>query len=530
MIPGLNYASNKRSSQRFNSFDMSSTITASQQSKPLQPMQPMQPMQQTRPTQPMQQQFAFFEQQTQSQQKFSPQKQKVLPGQVQTPGFQVQQNFSVPPPNNPPPQINQARGQSDGMKKLVNPLKAQFDFKIMCKQCLVPSSQLGLYVHKTLTHNCEQNVLAMYKKGNPSVLMRVRERTNHRDFPGRYIICNSVVYNKPDICRFGSEKCSFAHNRVEQILWTQEKEGNFNVSEFILQNRSAPGGATGYTVAELLNKHGGQFRFICQQCFNDRPPRIAELGRPGFCATNRHPWESSKVLAHFAPLGGITIIKRRVFIHKSAYFKICHWMFFCKKSINGICPFAHSMVERDVWMCERDGDLSQEQVVDKCNAIIFGHHHGNGLLPMPSQPQDNIPAQPYPAGVSQPTFPEMEKPAKEPCPYNVQVLCGTCWKTGTCSKQDGSQDKCFKGHNHWQHIKIFMLMPDLKEIRPLPLKIPVRLNFVICKYILAKKKCDYSLGGPCQFAHSEKEKDVWFWMCRNNSKFTCSCTLINKIN
>ncbi|XP_041364401.1 helicase with zinc finger domain 2-like [Gigantopelta aegis] len=550
-IPGLNYTNKKQSSQTSNTFDQSSSRTApptsmtSQPSQPMQPLRPSQPSQPPQPSQPfqpmqqpLQQQYPYFQQPPsqntnpqQQQPPYSPQKERVLPGQplLQTPGFQRYQDFSVPPPNitsklPPPPQTNllgghnyQQASDADGMKKLENPLKAHYDFRILCKECLVPSNQPGLSVHMPHVHNCEQNVLALYKKGEPSVLMRVRERTNHRDFPGKYIICNSIMYGVSSMCRFGEEKCSFAHNRVEQILWTQEKEGSFNVSEFILQNRSATGGAKGYTVEELLKKHGGQFRFICQQCFYDRPPRIAELGNKGYCSGNKgHLWENCKVLAHFGQLGGITIIKRRMFVHKSAYFKICHWILFCKKSLTGSCPFAHSMVERDVWMCERDGDLSQEQVVDKCNAIMFG--------PAPSQSQgfrlqDNSrPAQPYAPGASQPEFSETEPPARDLCPYNVQVLCGTCWKNGTRSKQDGSQDKCIKGHNHWHQIKIFMLLPDLKEIRPLPLKIPIRLKFVICKYVLAKKRCDYSLGGPCQFAHSEKEKDVWIWMCQNNIK------------
>ncbi|XP_041364209.1 zinc finger CCCH domain-containing protein 7B-like [Gigantopelta aegis] len=387
-------------------------------------------------------------------------------------------------------QGSQQAADFDGMKKLENPLKAHYDFRILCKECLVPSNQPGLSIHKPHVHNCEQNVLALYKRGEPSYLMRVRERTNHRDFPGSYIICNSIKYGRPDMCRFGKEKCSFAHNRVEQILWTQEKEGSFNVSEFILQNRSATGGAKGYTVEELLKKHGGNLKFICRQCFCARPPRIEELERKGYCSANReHSWKNSKVLAHIGSQGGITIINKRVFVHKSAYFKFCYWKSFCKHSLTGSCVFAHSMVERDVWMCERDGDLSQEQVVDKCNAIMS-------------------------------EFSETEPPARDLCPYNVQVLCGTCWEIKTISKQDGSQDKCIKGHNDWHYVKIFMLMPDKKEIRPLPRRIPARLNIVICRDFLANRRCRYHLGSYCQFAHSEEEKDVWVWMCENNSKFS----------
>ncbi|XP_041364211.1 zinc finger CCCH domain-containing protein 7B-like [Gigantopelta aegis] len=425
----------------------------------------------------------------------------------------TQQQFQ--PRISPGDQGSQQAADADEMRKRENPLKSEYDFRIMCKECLVNGTQPGLSVHKPHVHNCEQNVLALYKRGEPSVLMRVRERTNHRDFPGRYIICNSIKYGRPDMCRFGKERCSFAHNRVEQILWTQEKEGSFNISEFILQNRSATGGAKGYTVEELLKKHGGNLKFICRQCFCARPPRIEELERKGYCSANReHSWKNSKVLAHIGSQGGITIINKRVFVHKSAYFKFCYWKSFCKNSLTGSCPFAHSMVERDVWMCERDGDFSQEQVVDKCNAIMFG------AAPSQSQgfrPQDNSrPAQPYAPGASQPEFSETEPPARDLCPYNVQVLCGTCWKNGTRSKQDGSQDKCIKGHNDWHHVKIFMLMPDKKEIRPLPRRIPARLNFLMCSDFLANRECNHYLGGPCQFAHSEEEKDVWVWMCRND--------------
>ncbi|XP_041364208.1 uncharacterized protein LOC121379626 [Gigantopelta aegis] len=400
-------------------------------------------------------------------------------------------------------QGSQQAADADEMPKLEIPLKSEYDFRIMCKECLVNDTQPRLSVHKPHVHNCEQNVLALYKRGEPSVLMRVRERTNHRDFPGSYIICNSIKYGRPDMCRFGEERCSFAHNRIEQILWTQEKEGSFNVSEFILQNRSATGGAKGYTVEELLKKHGGNLKFICRQCFCARPPRIEELERKGYCSANReHSWKNSKVLAHIGSQGGITIINKRVFVHKSAYFKFCYWKSFCKNSLTGSCPFAHSMVERDVWMCERDGDLSQEQVVDKCNDIMFGNDIDtlDKLAKKASCWTSNCDE----------SLVAASRPVTRPLvPYNLKRnnYCQYCGVQ--CNSEKQWDDHCATERHNFNVNSDKDHQWNFRQ----PLWIMRVSSYKLCERHMTSQSCQYSnvpeMYNFCMYAHSQEELDEW---------------------
>lgn len=161
-----------------------------------------------------------------------------------------------------------------------------FDYKIVCPECFKFTDMPGQYRYAPCSHQCEENVLAVKQRNQPNAAwVRVRERTNHRDFPGRYVLCHSVLSHNPALCRFGEEACSFAHNLAEQHLWGLEKQGKFSITDFILQNRhsSATGAPRGFTVDELLKKYGGFFTFVCRPCFYGRPPRISEMGPTGHC-------------------------------------------------------------------------------------------------------------------------------------------------------------------------------------------------------------------------------------------------------
>jgi hypothetical protein len=160
-----------------------------------------------------------------------------------------------------------------------------FDYKIVCPECFKYEDCPGRYRYVPSTHPCEENVLAVKQRNQPNApWVRVRERTNHRDFTGRYILCHSVVNNTPTLCRFGESVCSFAHNQAEQHIWGLEKQGKFSITDFILQNRrNAVTGTRGFTLNELLKKYGGFFTFVCRQCFYGRPPRISEMGPNGLC-------------------------------------------------------------------------------------------------------------------------------------------------------------------------------------------------------------------------------------------------------
>ena len=139
---------------------------------------------------------------------------------------------------------------------------------------------------------------------------------------------------------------------------------------------------------------------------------------------------------------------------------------------------------------------------------------------------------PEQVGSHQPSHSSSSQSTKEPlasppppvaftkCPFRIVDICGLCWKKGTKSACDGTKDRCNgKGMGHiWSQNKTCLRVPGNKLIRPLPHRLPNNCNFIICKHVRAGKKCDYTLGGACQFAHSKEEIEVWTWMVNKKSK------------
>lgn len=447
---------------------------------------------------------------------------------VQSPALTNQQplmmipQYSPHPPDflsRPPPPINQfqahqepfyQQGQTSKTQtvpKLTNPLKGKYDFKIVCSRCFCFTGFPGSYVYKNHAHKCEENVLAMICCATKK-WVRVRERTSHRDFPGNYKMCDSITSNNPNLCKFKEERCSFAHNEAEKLLWRMEKEEKWNVTEFIMQQRSI-NTYGGYSAKEIISKHPGHFDFICRPCYFQYQLLSTQNGK-GCSGPERHRWDQNRTLAHFSTSGVITLINKRAFTNKTAFFKICNNLHFCHKNITGDCRFAHSFVERDVWMLERDIDITPEQIVLETSRLNSKDNvHGSGVMIAETNETKSM----------------LEKTAalsaEITCPYIIHKVCGLCFKNGSMKYQDGNKDQCNnrnKAHLMWSKNCIYINMAQKKEIRPLPNKIPANLNFVICQHIREKKRCDYNLGGPCQFAHSQEEIKIWQWMVSNKGK------------
>lgn len=414
-----------------------------------------------------------------------------------------------------------------------NSLK-EFDFKIVCPLCFVYEGIPGKYRYSPNTHVCEENVLIVRQRRPNAQWLRVRERTNHRDFPGKYILCHSVLHNNPGLCRYGEGTCSFAHNEAEQHIWGLEKLGKFSITDFILQNRHSVTNR-GFTLNELLKKHPGFFTYVCRPCFYGRPPRISEAGFNGFCTAQQHDWEHYKCLAHVNPnTGQVSIIDHRKFTNKGAFFRICKFLHYCQDQIQGTCLSAHGFLERDIWMLERDTDITREEIVKfsqkrrlSTSAAAPAQQQFQHPPPAAQQQQGawaagKVAGRPAtaPSLHAQTTLPGPQAEAgggrqsKEKVPYAVQEYCGTCWTNGLKSLQNGNTNRCVKGHTSFNVKRVFLIVPIFKELRALPVTIPRNLAFQICRIIMQKKKCQFE-PGPCQFAHSEEERVLWIWMSRN---------------
>nr|XP_022313830.1 zinc finger CCCH domain-containing protein 7A-like isoform X2 [Crassostrea virginica] len=301
--------------------------------------------------------------------------------------------------------------------------------------------------------------------------------------------------------------------------------------EFIIQSRSK-NLDKGFSIADILQRHSGCLSFLCMACFYNTPQMINREGAEGKCSgKGKHDWSDYKILAHFSTDGSVTIINPIGFQQKKALIRVCKWKHHCRKRINAECRFAHSMVERDLWMFERDTGFSQEKIVDIANKQL-------GISTIPPETKSYIseitpsatlfqpPSAPTPIVISRATAQMAEaKPVArvyeeedDICPYIVQELCLTCWKNGKKSPQDGTKDRCVKIHPNWKINRVYVVSPSNKEIRSLPRKIPKGFRFTLCNLIEKRGKCRFTGGGPCQFAHSQDELEIWQWMCAHDIK------------
>lgn len=294
--------------------------------------------------------------------------------------------------------------QQEPVDKLDNPLSDTHTAYVVCQHCFKATIYPGIYEYVPTVHKCEETMLSMKRKGGADPFVRVRERKNHREFPGNYILCNSIKYKNPSFCKYGEEVCSFAHNDVERFLWTLEKDGKFNITEFLIQNRKFADGK-GYSLSEILIKHRGHFEFICRACYYGSPPKISLISTDhSKCSGDPpgHPWKDFKIMAHVNDVEPskkwFTIINQRGFLHKSAFFKICKWLQFCRQKVNAACRFAHSVIERDIWMLERDCGIKRGEIVSQskqlnCSPLpSASHSSGPGTQAKTTPTEHTIPS------------------------------------------------------------------------------------------------------------------------------------------
>ncbi|KAK3091336.1 hypothetical protein FSP39_019040 [Pinctada imbricata] len=446
--------------------------------------------------------------------------------QAPTSQAQIRPNLiSRPVPKPVTEQYQEVQQQEAPVMKQEFPLKETHDYKLACKECFKMGNIPGLYHYTpTLKHKCAESMLIVKARQAYAPWNQVRERKNHRVFTGRYILCNSVFHGNPALCRFGVETCSFAHNEEEQRMWTLEKDEKFDITEFIVQCREKQA-EKGYGISEIFSRHNGYLSFICKACFFATPTVINREGADGKCSgPAKHNWKDFRILAHFGTDGKITVINPRGFLHKSAFFKICKWLHFCRNRVNAECRFAHSLIERDIWMFERDTGLTQEQIVQEA-AKIHGAPEmktvtteitpSDTLFKAPTAVKKGTVNRPSPSSSEGPSI-NVDEEQDDLCPFNIQEVCQTCWKNGKKSTQDGERDRCTKNHSNWAHNRVYLLIPSNKELRPLPRKIPKGFAFIICKFVRERGKCGYTGGGQCQFAHGQEELEAWQWMCAHD--------------
>ena len=121
---------------------------------------------------------------------------------------------------------------------------------------------------------------------------------------------------------------------------------------------------------DLLAKHAGSFQFLCKACFKGSPQEISALSPGAICSSgSRHKWKDDNIaLVHVQKRNNFvtyTLIRpipgaiRRY----TGPFHICYHRKYCTKGDG--CNFAHSIIEKDAWTCERDGKIARNLFVEQ---------------------------------------------------------------------------------------------------------------------------------------------------------------------
>ncbi|XP_035766703.1 zinc finger CCCH domain-containing protein 7B-like [Neolamprologus brichardi] len=222
-----------------------------------------------------------------------------------------------------------------------NPLSSTHEFLQACSACY-PREGVGIYtyVHKPdLVHNCKRDILLCRLKADPPLdWTRVRPLPILKAFGGRFVLCK--------------EKCTFAYNQMEIDVWTEEKKGRldrnrlFGTKSFKLDPVSS--------IICLLQENKGTFMFLCQACYDSKPRIISKRFQDiqTICSNLdvRHNFDANKCLAFV------------VRTHNVIYKKMCAQILEKRKcNYSGVCTFAHSPEEKDMWMYMKNNDLKDMQ-------------------------------------------------------------------------------------------------------------------------------------------------------------------------
>uniref|UniRef100_A0A8C5YY76 Zinc finger CCCH-type containing 7A n=1 Tax=Marmota marmota marmota TaxID=9994 RepID=A0A8C5YY76_MARMA len=307
-----------------------------------------------------------------------------------------------------------------------------------------------------------------------------------------------ICFVKSDVaaeeeCRY-SGHCTFAYCQEEIDVWTLERKGAFSREAFFGGN-----GKISLTVFRLLQEHLGEFIFLCEKCFDHKPRMISKRNKDNSTACShpvtKHEFEDNKCLVHILRETTVKYSKIRSF-HGQCQLDLCRHevRYGCLREDE--CFYAHSLVELKVWIMQNETGISHDAIAQESNrywrhleasvpgAQVFGNQIMPGSLNM-----------------------------------SIKFVCAQCLRNGQVIEPDKNRKYCSaKARHSWTKERRAMRVMSFERkkwmnIRPLPTKKQMPLQFDLCNHIASGKKCQYV--GNCSFAHSPEEREVWTYMKEN---------------
>nr|XP_045017450.1 zinc finger CCCH domain-containing protein 7A isoform X2 [Jaculus jaculus] len=307
-----------------------------------------------------------------------------------------------------------------------------------------------------------------------------------------------ICFIKSDVaaeeeCRY-SGHCTFAYCQEEIDVWTLERKGAFSREAFFGGN-----GKVNLTVVKLLQEHLGEFIFLCEKCFDHKPRMISKRNKDNSTACShpvtKHEFEDNKCLVHILRETTVKYSKIRSF-HSQCQLDLCRHevRYGCLREDE--CFYAHSLIELKVWIMQNETGISHDDIAQESKqywrnlgasapgAQVFGNQIMPGSLNM-----------------------------------EIKFVCAQCLRNGQVIEPDKNRKYCSaKARHSWTKERRAMRAMSFERkkwmnIRPLPTKKQMPLQFDLCNHIASGKKCQYV--GNCSFAHSPEEREVWTYMKDN---------------
>lgn len=277
-------------------------------------------------------------------------------------------------------------------------------------------------------------------------------------------------------------------------MWTLERKGAFSREAFFGGN-----GKINLTVFKLLQEHLGEFIFLCEKCFDHKPRMISKRNKDNSTACShpvtKHEFEDNKCLVHILRETTVKYSKIRSF-HGQCQLDLCRHevRYGCLREDE--CFYAHSLVELKVWIMQNETGISHDAIAQESK------RYWQNL-------EANVPGAQVLGNQMMPGFLNMK----------IKFVCAQCLRNGQVIEPDKNRKYCSaKARHSWTKDRRAMRVMSIERkkwmnIRPLPTKKQMPLQFDLCNHIASGKKCQYV--GNCSFAHSPEEREVWTYMKEN---------------
>ncbi|XP_012502998.1 PREDICTED: zinc finger CCCH domain-containing protein 7A [Propithecus coquereli] len=375
-----------------------------------------------------------------------------------------------------------------------HPLEGTHELRQACQICFVKSGPklMDFTYHANIDHKCKKDILiGRIKNVEDKSWKKIRPRPTKTNYEGPYYICKDVAAEEE--CRY-SGHCTFAYCQEEIDVWTLERKGAFSREAFFGGN-----GKINLTVFKLLQEHLGEFIFLCEKCFDHKPRMISKRNKDNSTACShpvtKHEFEDNKCLVHILRETTVKYSKIRSF-HGQCQLDLCRHevRYGCLREDE--CFYAHSLVELKVWIMQNETGISHDAIAQESK------RYWQNL-------EANVPGAQVLGNQIMPGSLNMK----------IKFVCAQCLRNGQVIEPDKNRKYCSaKARHSWTKDRRAMRVMSIERkkwmnIRPLPTKKQMPLQFDLCNHIASGKKCQYV--GNCSFAHSPEEREVWTYMKEN---------------